>query len=256
MKINLNTNQVLELLINKITNEEPFLLTRIGDGEALTIENDETSKEMKHMYNRHLGYLPNKNIREEISNHIKETIINSDILSLRKNYDDPKFFFWKKVPELYQNLNINNTITNKFFCNHDIHFDFKDGIFIDTLLSNVKNLTLITSRDVTNQLYKKYTNLQHINVYKIPGEFMFEEEKNIKEYYPSIFNEISYDLKQKKLNGHLLLLGGGFVGKKLGLIFKERGGVSFDIGSLFDIWVGKITRGKNRGSHSYTNPIL
>ena len=38
--------------------------------------------------------------------------------------------------------------------------------------------------------------------------------------------------------------------------FKEKGGISIDIGSVFDFWVGKVTRGPNRGKNSYIKPLL
>jgi hypothetical protein len=48
-------------------------------------------------------------------------------------------------------------------------------------------------------------------------------------------------------NNSLCLVGAGVVGKIYNIWFKRRGGVSLDIGSIFDLWAGRKTRGKDRG---------
>ncbi len=50
--------------------------------------------------------------------------------------------------------------------------------------------------------------------------------------------------------------GAGAFGKHLGYYFSARGGVALDLGSVFDLLVGKITRGNGKGENSYTTPLL
>ena len=54
-------------------------------------------------------------------------------------------------------------------------------------------------------------------------------------------------------HGKLCLYGAGLAGKDLGLYFKQSGGVAFDIGSIFDHWIGKQTRGKGKGRNGCAN---
>lgn len=256
MEINLNSEQVLSLILDSLNNKKPFMITRIGDGEAIAYENEKNNQIVNQVYNRHLGVMLDEKKRNEISKNLIDTIKNSDVLSLKKNHNKPEMFYWKKVPEIYKKILSENELNNKLFCDHDTHFSFTDKKFLDKLMVNVTDLTLITSRDVEIKFRDRYSNLKTITTYKIPAENKFEENKKIEQYYPNIFDDIKNKILSKNHSGHLLLLGGGFVGKKLGDYFKQTGGVSVDIGSVFDLWVGKITRGPNRGSNSYAEPLL
>lgn len=255
MTINTDTNKLYNIIIDSLKNKKPFLITRIGDGEYLIHLNDMNNKLVAHMYNRHLGYIPEKHKTNEISSFIEETIYDSDVLSLQKTMDG---IIWSDIPNLYQTLQKKNPTKwgDKFICDHNVHFHFMNGNLFDNLLKNTEHLSLITCRDVEDKIKNKYPNLKTITTYKIPGENMFEEDKKIKDYYPKIFNNIKNQILSKDHSGHLLLLGGGFVGKKLGYYFKQTGGVSFDIGSVFDFWVGKVTRGEGRGHNKYIKPLL
>jgi hypothetical protein len=256
MNIDLNENQLLDIILYKTKNNEPYAITRIGDGELLISENDINNHMTSHMYKRHLGYIPSEEVRNEITKNVIYSIINSDVLSLRNDYTKPSLIVWSRVPELYKSLDNKNLLGVKNYCNHDVHFKFGQKGLFDKLFKSIEHLTLITCRDVKSQIETKYPNIKTIKLYKIPGEFMFEDEKKIEPYFPNIFDSIKEDIEKNDNRGNLLLLGGGFVGKQLGISFKKSGGVSFDIGSMFDMWIGKITRGEGRGPNTYSKPSL
>ena len=53
--------------------------------------------------------------------------------------------------------------------------------------------------------------------------------------------------------GVLCLVGAGIPGKCYNNWFRDQGGVSLDIGSVFDFWYGRRTRGKGRGLDAIDN---
>lgn len=240
-------NKIIDLIIEK----KPFSLTRIGDGEILVLDDSIDKKLTEHMFKRHLGYLPNDNEKKEIKENLIYSIKNSDGLSLRKNYPE-NLIAWGKVPFFYNSLDLKD----KIYFDHDFHFYLMNDDNFDDILNKIENLTIISSRDVADKIKIKYPTIKNITNYTIPGENMFEEIKQTKNFYPNVYNEIYKDISMKNCHNNLLLLGGGFVGKRLGNIFKEKGGISIDIGSVFDFWVGKVTRGPNRGKNSYIKPLL
>lgn len=251
MKININNIELKKKVIEHLTEKIPFSITRIGDGEMVIIDPKIDKKLTHHMLNRHLGYIPESNQQTKIKDNLTYTILNSDCLSLRKKYPD-ELKLWENIPRFYEKLNL----IDKIYFDHDFHFYLMQDGNIDDILNVVKNLTIISSRDVTEKIKIKYPNIETITYYKIPGEHMFEENKKVQPYFPEIYEKIYSEINQKDCSDNLLLLGGGYVGKRLGVLFKERGGVSLDIGSVFDFWVGKLTRGTGRGSHSYIKPLL
>ena len=255
MKINIESKTLLDIIINKLKLKQPYLITRFGDGELMAHSNNLNDKIVIQTYNRHLGYLPNNTITYEISKKLEETVYNSDVISIHKKNE---MFLWSEIPKLYENLKEKNKIMwgEKLICDHDFHFYLLEHNLFDEMIQNTEHLSLITCRDVETKFKKKYSHLKTITTYKIPAENKFEEDSKIVQYYPNVFNNIQTKILSKNHSGHLLLLGGGFVGKKLGDCFKQSGGVSVDIGSVFDLWVGKVTRGHNRGSHSYIKPLL
>ena len=54
-------------------------------------------------------------------------------------------------------------------------------------------------------------------------------------------------------SGKICLVGAGIVGKKYVALFKERGGIALDIGAVFDMWAGKLTRGPGAGPGKQNN---
>jgi hypothetical protein len=102
----------------------------------------------------------------------------------------------------------------------------------------------------------KYPNIKRIKRYDIPKQYRFEENKKIGIFYPDVYNKIIEDIKNTDYSGKLCLLGGGFIGKNIAVEFANSNGVCIDIGSVFDLWYGKITRGPGKGPNSYRTPLL
>lgn len=256
MNINLDTEGVFSLINENLKNKKPLSITRIGDGELFVLNEGIKEDLTLHTYKRQLGFVPDQVNKNIIKENLLYSIENSDILSINPKGD--KKIGWDSVVPLYNHLSYNNKKLweSKLFCDHDVHHFFLNQNYFDKLFSIVDEITIISSRDIVDKLKSKYDNIKTVNFFKIPGEYMFEENKYESNYFPEIYNKIYNQISNMDCSGKLLLLGGGFVGKKLGVKFKESGGVSFDIGSVFDLWVGKLTRGKNKGVFSYTEPQL
>ena len=127
---------------------------------------------------------------------------------------------------------------------------------VQTFLLNYYKI--ITCRDIS-PLLKSHFNIKKIIHYKIPPEHRFEDNPNKVEwnFFPKVHTEIKNQLLSQDNCGKLCLYGAGLAGKDLGLYFKQSGGVAFDIGSVFDHWIGKQTRGKGKGRNTYfKSPLL
>jgi hypothetical protein len=260
MEINITEKEVCDIILQKLKDKESLLITRIGDGEIVALKPDLNEKGTNHFYYVHLGRRLSEKHVSEISNNLKNTILETDILGIPNfqtstNSGNP---YWERSRGILTELisDNENTCKPKLFCDMGIHYLLTQKNYLDTILKQVDEVYLITARDVKEQLQSKYPNLKTIIDYRIPGEYVYEDNKKIDDYYPNRFDELSTIIKGQDLRGKLLLLGGGFVGKQLGTLFSQQGGVSLDIGSVFDRFVGKITRGKGKGANKYNDPIL
>ena len=254
IEININENEIYELIVSSLRNGNSFCLSRIGDGEIAVLNRKNDLKGAKHFYYVHLGRELSEKHMEEINNNLINVIKKSDIIGIPTTYSQNSGNpYWKISRETIKNTLGN---TNKKFCDMGIHYTLTHKKLLNKILNEVEDLFLVTSRDVESKIKINFPNIKNITTYKIPGEYVYEDNKKYEDFYPSIYTQIEKEFRSKKYQKKLLLLGGGFVGKNLGCIFAEQGGVSIDIGSIFDQFIGKITRGQGKGPNKYTKPIL
>lgn len=257
LKINIDVNELTELILERLETKQPLSIVRIGDGEIAIMNANPNDKGCKHFYYVHLGRTLEPNVMNEISNNLKESIINCDVLGITsKTSEESDNLYWKISKDVLLDILSKNTIKPKMFCSMGVHYDFVSQKKLDIILNKVNEVYLVTSRDVESKFKEKYKNLESVHLYRIPGEYVYEDEKKFEDYYPNVYKKIESDFLGKDMSGKLLLIGGGFVGKNLGVIFSNRGGVSIDLGSVFDNFVGKITRGVGKGPNKYREPLL
>jgi hypothetical protein len=266
MDINCTPEELILKIKNKLINKEPFLITRYGEGEMRMFKG---GSESEWIIKNMIGYIPSESIMNEIRTNMELGLINSDITGLPsyKNLTTETKVLNSPIHDLYkQTYSTFREIFNKhkkkendfLYCDVNIHTKFVHKKLFEKLLTDMDELTIITCRDVSEQI-KKYFKIKKINHYIIPPEFRFEDNPSkIKwNFYPNIHTEIKNKIISEDNTGKLCLYGAGLIGKDLGYFFKKSGGVAFDIGSVFDHWLGKVTRGKNKGRNVYIkSPLL
>jgi hypothetical protein len=257
LKVNINVNELTDLILHKLDSKQPLSIVRVGDGEIAIMNANPNDKGCKHFYYVHLGRTLEQNKMNEITSNLKNAIINCDILGITdKTSEESDNPYWKISKSVLSDILSKNTVKPKMFCSMGVHYDLVSQKKLDIILSRVDEVYLVTSRDVESKLKEKYNNIKKVHTYKIPGEYVYEDNRKFEDYYPNIYKKIEKDFLEKDMSGKLLLIGGGFVGKNLGVIFSNRGGVSIDLGSIFDNFVGKITRGVGKGPNKYRKPLL
>ena len=265
MNITVTENILLNTIKNSLHNKIPLLISRFGEGEMRMFD---TKNETDWILKNTLGYVPSEDLITEIRNNLELALVNSDITGLpshngySKEEDVMKtdlHFLYKKIYTTFKDIfNRGNKTEFDFeYCDVNVHSKFYHKKLFDSLLMDIDELTIITCRDIENDL-KEYFNIETIKKYKIPPEYRFEDDVNSISwnFYPHIHHSIVDDITSKDNSGKLLLYGAGLAGKDLGYYFKKSGGVAFDIGSVFDTWAGKNTRGSNKGIHSYSESPL
>lgn len=236
----LSTEQVFETLSKK----DPVSLIRCGDGEKIVLEGFKSFGNFNAVLKRQLGFSPSISDAETIRENLINAIDGCDILGVprHKNLNDLSSH-WRDVEKTIEKY---VTIIPEKKCSLDIHYDFLNSGLFNKLLraENPAEVCLITCRNI-DHVVKLHFNLQRVDRFEIPPEVKFTSYEG-KPHYPYYFNRVETWMDKMSPQGKLLLVGAGFIGKIYCNWWRDRGGRAFDIGSVFDEWAGRVTRGPGR----------
>lgn len=248
--INFSYEDVYLLIKDHLRRQVPLSVLRYGDGEAMLLDKDlDVSQEYKdHVFKRQLGNGVTDLQKQEIIDHLSYAYLNSEVIGIPTVRHERKEGYWGKAFGI-----LNDRLKDrKDFCSIDLHFDFLNNQIFDKLLTDRENLFYISSSNLDQQLKDRF-NIKNIYSYIIAPEMKFSPDYNGIKHYPDHFNKVRDWIDSVGCRGELCLVGGGVVGKLYNVWFKERGGISVDIGSVFDNWAGKLTRGVDRGANKTDN---
>jgi hypothetical protein len=256
MKINYTSLDMKNEILKCLNNKTKFSLLRMGDGEIILANN--IKDKIKYFSNKQIGRQLTESELSIVQKDMIDSVLNSTVLGLPTNKHVTQSPLWDELFNYYNNIKKNNSDkwVNKNYSTIDAHFELLNSGDLFEILKNSTKVMIISPRDITKKLQEKFPNITHIEYYSVPGEQAYEIEKNTE---INIFDEIikfREMINSKDRGGELLLFGVGPFGKVLGSDFANKNGVSLDLGSVFDLLVGKITRGPGKGATSTTKPIL
>lgn len=224
--------EVFRILRSSIDKNEPCSLIRIGDGESRVLQGNK-----EYVYKRQFGYVPEENI---IIPSLQEAYANADIVGVPTERHKSLSDYWAKAESFIKG--------NPLKCSIDIHLEFLKADLYSPLINESK-VFYISGRDLNGKI-ESYFNCD-VESFTVTPEILFEENKNQPRHYPEQFFEVMSWIHSINCTGKLCLVGAGILGKIYANEFKKCGGIVMDIGCVFDLWSGKVTRGKNKGVNSY-----
>lgn len=228
-----NTYTIFELLKQRIDANIPTALLRYGDGEGAFCIHRSNYRNTYYFKacHKHWGEIPKLNERYRIAANIKNSFLKSDIVGIsptgrNNNWQNSRDYFLKLIDK-----QIVTTI--------DIHVYLNDGGYLHELLKG-KDIFYLSCRNVDNTLLKNY-GARSVKRLLISPQYLFECDKPKIPFYKEV-QAIESKIIKMDLRGKICLFGAGVAGKQLGILMKQRGGIVIDLGSVFDLWEGKITR--------------
>lgn len=245
INVNIHTNEVVVKILDCLDTGKSLSLVRIGDGEAMCLNKKAQQNRINTFYKRHIGYVPPVKIQKEIRINLIKSINQSDIIGIPT---DALLNFkpgWEKCRGLVESCLVDS---DKLFCDMNIHWEIYTKKLLEVIIKEVETVYLITPRDVVQLFKNKFPNLKTVIWYNIPGQYLFNKEKVIQNYYPRAYNDTIEKISKLDTRKELMLVGGGFIGKSFCSEFANRGGVAIDVGSIFDNMVGLKTRGEGKGA--------
>lgn len=255
MSVNITPKDIRDRVLDCIAKKQSFFMLRLGDGDMKTAQGNDSLPKYSHS-------LIGRNISSEeliyTQNNLSKCVLNSDVLGLPTPIHATKHYLWKYLFEYYQDIykTHRDEWVDKHYCTIDSHVELLVSGDLYEIFRNVTKLVIVSPRDIGEKLKEKFTNIVEIEYYSIPGEQKYEIHKNTEIDFFTRLGEIIMSIKSKQREGELLIYGAGTFGKVIGLEFKQMGGVVLDLGSVFDMFVGKKTRGQGKGPESYETPYL
>ncbi|MDP2652066.1 MAG: hypothetical protein Q8O94_02930 [bacterium] len=247
----ISTNEVEAEVLSSIKRKKPYSVIRCGEGELKILNAIDDQRSYKSKTRNHLGMIPVGNDQKKITDDLLAAIKNATTLgitpSLFSGHDEDKKkyagTYWEKTPLILSQYGID--IERVRCCSMSINIEFMKNGFFSRISKHIANLLIISAHDVRDGLRKKH-GFKEIEWLRIEPQQAYFNNRG-EAHYPT-----QYDCITKKLNKNLLseitaIVGAGFLGKHYCETIRKQGGVSLDVGSVFDFWAGFLTRGKGKG---------
>lgn len=242
-------------IIDHLQNGKSLSMVRMGDGEMIITNN--VVERLNKFCIRQIGRVITNEELNYAQNNIIKSITRCDILGLPSKSHITKHPLWASIVPYYNSLRYNNKDWNeKIYCSIDSHLHLLQTKIIFNIFQTVNKIVIVSGRDIGNRLMEKFPNIKEVEYYSLPPEQIYEVNKNREINIFTLLEDITNKLVSKDRTGELLIYGTGPFGKHIGIDFSNKGGVSLDLGSVFDLFVGKITRGEGKGLDSFTTPYL
>lgn len=250
MKINISTTEIKNKILDSLNAGTSLSMLRLGDGEMIISNND--VEKLESFCIKQIGRKIKNSELKLAQKNILDSVLSCNMLGLPTLAHCKKNILWNNILSYYKYIHNNHTTQwiNKDYCSINSHLDLLYNGEIYSIFEQLNSIVIVSPRDIVNKLYNKYPNIKNIEWHSIPAEQKYEVVKNNK---INIFDElenISNILTSTSRNGQFLIFGAGPFGKHLGSKFASAGGVALDMGSVFDLFVGKHTRGPGKGSSS------
>jgi hypothetical protein len=228
----LSTEQVYDYVRGKVVANTPFALLRFGDGEGLFAF---TPTGAHRIYaaasKKHWGEIPKGIRRLEIMKNIRNSYRKCDVAGLPYGF---KGRMWLLALE-----NFTKMMDHPVTCRADVHLAMAEDRFIEGLVPD-RDVFYIACRNLDSEL--KAMGARSVDRILISPQYKFEEKKPLVPFYKQV-GDIERELKKKNLKRRICLLAVGVAGKQFGIQMRTQGGMVIDVGSMFDYWKGKKTRG-------------
>lgn len=250
--INYQSSEMHRVITDRLINEIPTSIVRYGDGEAIILNGFKDPEKLKSVLKRQLGYVPEMDKIEMIRENLIEAYKSADFIGIPTN---PKALsqensYWARALGILNAHIGTEALLSKQLTSLDFHSYMLDNGQFDRLLYGLDELYYISCRRLNTEFWEAGVN--KVNSYIIPPEIKFTDNYQGVRHL-DVFHDVIKWVGQQNCEGKLCLVGAGFTGKIYTQAFKECGGVAVDIGCVFDMWAGLVTRGPERGVNIFSD---
>ena len=257
----LATAAVAERILAAKAARRPFALVRFGDGEGGFVrvsESDEAAHRALYASNRAYwrrwwfgADFPAADRFEALARELTESVSEADVLGIPYAGWIEHEYAFGNPPGVIGLVNIvrwldrhGDRLGRTALASQTIHLDLAAADFFPRLLEGERAIGLISCfPELPGRLAARFG--VEVEFHKLPGEQHFRAKIGDAaaegEHFPAVYDAVTARLS-RPLDGRIVLIAGGILGKFYARTVRRHGGIALDIGSLADVWAGKATR--------------
>ncbi len=248
--------------LRALAERAPFLMIRIGDGEAnlLRFAAHEGSFELKWvnaLFELHDNQRLSIEDSRSIARDMRDAIASADVVGLRPLCPAPMDQHFNAISQTIENGDMRGALgmigafshAERAVRNHELRHAVITSAWVhltllehlDRLLDAASRVIVITGREELAPLFSKKLGSRLVAFLAIPLQASDQASTPRNPHYPARYRQVLEAL-QGDLSGTLVLVGAGIFGKKYCAVAKHHGAVALDLGSAFDVLAGVRTR--------------
>lgn len=264
-------SETIDSLHAAVSAGKPFSLIRLGDGEAivLSLGDDIWLQDLAYLHGHWGAERVTLRAVAEVQRDLMAALVGADVVGIRddivnvrvsadlldrtgreiKDFVSSAFHIRKDELEnlspigarrlalLHRRLSEIDWSSDQQFCSAWIHWELLATGALNRILEDVTEVGLVTSRPELEQIVASRFDVRTSAVI-VPDKFIDSKAsgKHVPHRYRSIRSELTFP------EGSLVLVGAGIPGKVYCQWLKESGCIAVDVGSVFDVWLGKASR--------------
>lgn len=240
----MTNNELYYTIQQRTLKKEPTSVVRMGDGEAIVLNGYNDESKLQWVFNRQLGYIPTPEQVTAIQNNLVRAYSDADYIGVPQHKREGLNPYWYRCMEILEEKT--GSLDDRKMTSVDFHNDWLAAGYFDKLLEGLDTLCYISCRNLDDRFRERF-GIKNIHSFIIAPEMKFTPGYAGEKHYPDQYQKIKESMRTIPIPGNLCLVGAGVVGKVYNTWFKEAGGISLDIGNVFDAWAGLVTRGRDRG---------
>lgn len=242
--ISLQTTDIVKLIKNALERKISISIIRYGDGESMMFNG--VKEDAHFILKKVLGYIPEDHEITMLKSHLIDAYRHCDIIGIPTERHLRREDRWGQSLDVFNLTMGEKVLESKHKTSVDIfHNMLTEGVYSE-LLTGLDTLNYISCRNL-DDVFKEKFGIKNVNSFIISPEPTYTSGYVGDKHYPEQFNQIAKWIRSLQCEGQLCLVGAGIPGKIYNNWFRDQGGVSLDIGSVFDSFSGHKTRGKGRG---------
>lgn len=266
----LGVSEVEQQLAEAVRTRAPFSLLRIGDAEGALLDyGDASSDEDTKFLAAHFGPSTSRQELYTARDLVDEALRGCDIVGIRDdvwNTDpaakeltgtEPDFLSRYKAtlplrpveePDIEDHAlrrlfgayrwNL-RALGDKPAASAWIAYDLALAGSIARILRSLKSVLLVNASPTLPRKVERALGLR-VEHLRIADRWVDTDQKN-DHLFPAEYDRLAKAL-DRQLEGKVVIMGVGLLGKALGTVVRRRGGIALDLGGLLDAWDGRATR--------------
>lgn len=250
-KISLNVDEFFAVVKQYLKEKTPLSVIRYGDGETMMLDDIQADRDF--ILKKVLGYIPSLEDQHSMIRYLIQAYRECDMMGIPTERHLQREDHWGKSVRVFKKFVGEDVLSSKSYkVSQDVFYDMLNKNYFNELLQDRDTLCYISCRNL-DEVFKTKFNIKNVYSYLISPEPTYTSGYVGKKHFPEQFLEMKDWMQSIPVKGSLCLVGAGIPGKIYNNWFRDEGGISLDIGSVFDGFAGFKTRGKGRGLNVIDN---